>query len=157
MRYVRPKREHEDNIKTQLYRWASKSNMHLHFEYRHKDCRFDAVFTREGEILAIIEVKNWKPAQALKAKMKPTEQLKRYMSFGPPVYVLWSFKGIRGLVAALKKIAGDFDDTRRLPKAVLRFYPKPKKITREQELAAVIKQQEKDMKYGDKVRSWQRR
>ena len=148
MKYIKPKREHEDNLKAQLYKWTNRSGLHLHFEYRHENSRFDAVFVREGEILAIIEIKNWTPSQALKAKRKPTKQLRKYLSFGPPVLVVWSWKGTRGLVSTLKKIADSFDNSRRLPKTRLSFYPKPKKPAQKDELTLLIEEQAKDMKFG---------
>ena len=149
MKYVKPKKSHEDNLKAELVKWSHQSGIRLHLEYSHKKCRFDAVVVREGEIIAIIEVKNWTKPEALRAKKKPTKQLKRYSSFGLPVFVLWSFGGVKKLVHKLKNLVNKYDDRGKLThKPEIIFYPKPKEPSRRAELHKLIKSQARDMKYG---------
>ena len=69
-----------------------------------------AVFVRSDEVLAIIEIKNWTHDEASLAKTKPTKQLKKYLSFDVPVYVLWANSGISDLINKLKKSASYFDE-----------------------------------------------
>ena len=148
MKYVIPKHKHEDNIKAELYKWTNKHSLHLNFEYTHENCRFDAVFVRGKEILAIIEIKNWSAAKACKVKGEHTSQITKYLSFGVPVLLLWSNFGIRNLIGRLKQMAVDFDENGHVPKAKLAIYPKPKKKKEDGALAKLIKQQERDMKFG---------
>jgi len=150
MRYNRDNPKHEDNLKIQLSQAAHNAGLYLHLEYRHKNCRFDAVCVRGQEIFAIIEIKTWDKSKAERVRDKPTEQLKKYQNFGVPVFVLYNFSGVRGLVRRLGKLARKADSGRMVKTAYLDFYPKLKKKKVPTELEKLIASQKKDMRYGNR-------
>ena len=145
MKYNKPKREHKDNLKIELASSLSKSSIFMHLEYKHKNCRFDGVIVRNNKILAIIEIKNWSESRALTRSKKPSDQLNKYLKFGVPVYVLWTFNGTKGLVKRLKKLVSNFDQRGKLAKPCLSFFPQPS------ELEELIIKQKRDMKHSDRI------
>lgn len=151
MKYDRKQRKHEDNLKMELKKWANQSNLFLHLEYTHEDCRFDAVLIREDEVLAIIEVKNCTEAQALCMENTPSDQLVKYQKFGLPVFVLWHFNGTKRLIKQLKIFAKRYDQHKGKPEAMLEFFPIPKEPKKPSELQTLITKQCQDIRYGSRI------
>jgi len=150
MRYVR-KRLHEDNRKAQIDRLLRPLGIHFVLEYTHKNCRFDGVVVREGEILAIVEIKSWSESQFKKAKRFTPKQFAKYLKFDIPVLVIWDFKGIYAAVKKIRKIVKRYDDTKRLFKKTLLYYPEHIKRDKRKELYDLVTAQARDMKYENKV------
>ncbi|MBA7682254.1 hypothetical protein ES703_90603 [subsurface metagenome] len=70
------------------------ANVNICLEYKHNDCRFDAViYDKNNEILAIIEFKNrWgKYANYVNTD---TKQHKKYISYGIPVIYVLNFSDV---------------------------------------------------------------
>ncbi len=154
MKYKKPERKHEDNLKVELFVTCKHEGIKLELEYGYKNCRFDGVVVRQGRILAIVEIKNWTIQQAMKNKRDLPEQLKKYRKFGIPVLVLWSFNGIYRAMERIKELAlfHDCGDRRILDEVV--FYPRAKKSGRRkknEELAKLIKQQANNVKYNSRM------
>jgi hypothetical protein len=149
MKYDRTVKQHEDSLKVELSNQCSRSGIRLHVEYRHKNCRFDAVVVRNNEILAIIEIKRWTRAQAKFRTQKITPQLKKYSQFDVPVYVLWCFEGIKPLTKRLSNVCRRWDKKRKMYNLGVEFFPWVK-ITKQTELDMLIKEQETDDKYNGK-------
>lgn len=156
--YIEPKRLHEDNLKAELHHICRSRGLYLVLEYSLNSSIFDAVFVREGKILAIIEVKRW----SLKAARQHREnilspQIRKYAAYGVPIAILWDFAGVEPLVTRLEQLACWFDSGERgvCKKGKLVYYPKIKqestKKKRKIELNKIVKQQANDMKLGDRV------
>ncbi len=151
MRYKRNKRKHEDNLKAELAKWAQRSGLFLHLEYTHENCRFDAVLIREDEVLAIIEVKSWTRSRARTTMYNPTDQLKKYIRFGLPVYVLWSLNGTKKLIKIMKELTERHDKGQRPKKGKIRFFPVPQRPKKTEALMQLIAEQKRDMKHSSRV------
>lgn len=146
MKYKK-KRLHEDNLRNELCTRCRQEGIRVVLEYWHKDSRFDAVIIREGEVLAIIEVKNWARPQALRTKQNPTEQIKKYRKYGLPVLILWRFYGLKYLMRRIRRIVDLYDNQQKTAENRILFYPR---VTENREptgknlLEKLIKQQAKD-------------
>lgn len=157
MKYIK-KKLHEDNLKLQLNWFCHHNGIYLEMEYRHKNCRFDAVVVRKGEILAIIEVKNWQTIKHARTKTKTTpKQLKKYLSFGVPVLVLWKVGGLKQVYQKIKNIVNRFDERGCVvhPHELL-YFPaikeKRQAVQRREELNKLIEQQANAMRWGHMAR-----
>ncbi len=138
---------HEDNLKTQLYLKCKQEGIRLVLEYSYKNSRFDGVIVRKDEILAIIEVKKWPKPKARKVKFDLTRQLKKYLSYGLPVFVLYQFNGLRYIMRRIKKIVQLYDEHQAKDDKGIWFYPevnKTREPTGKELLAKLIKQQKID-------------
>ncbi len=151
MRYDRKQRKHEDNLKAELNKWAIQSNLFLHLEYTHEDCRFDAVLVREDEVLAIIEVKNWEEAQARHTEKTPSDQLEKYQGFGLPVFVLWHISGTKRLIKQLKILTKRYDQHKNILPSMLEFFPIPKEPKKPSKLQTLISEQKREMEFGSRI------
>ena len=150
MKYDRTVKHHEDNLKMELGKWCSRSGIRLHFEYRHKNCRFDAVVVRNDEILAIIEIKKWTRAQAVHRTKKITPQFDKYSKFNVPVYVLWCFEEVKPLVKRLSNVCRRWDKKKKMYNLGIEFFPWMN-VKKETELDKLIRQQSIDDKYNGKM------
>ena len=153
MKYQRKKYRHEDNLKVQLNYYCHKNGIFLEMEYSYKKCRFDAVLVRSGEILAIIEFKNWENIGRAREETRETpKQFTKYLAFGLPVLVVWKIGGLKPLYLRLKSMVNCYDGDGAIEKSKLVYFPpiKPKKEkqVRQEELEKLIKQQSHDIKYN---------
>ena len=96
-------RLHEDNIKADLYLELKKLNIPCILEYSFDNCRFDiALFTntKYNQLMGIIEIKRSATKPHVKARCNRlltkanqnnfilTKQLKKYIDFDVPVFVV---------------------------------------------------------------------
>ena len=156
MKYDPKRRKHEDNLKMQLNWFCHKSGIYLEMEYQHENCRFDAVLIRRGEILAIIEVKNWANIDCARRKTKKTpKQFEKYLSFGLPVLVLWKVGGLKTLYNRLKSMANAYDSIGKTEGSKLVYFPMIKPVSdrkkKHDELQKLIRQQKSESNYNYKA------
>lgn len=102
----KPKKTSEANIQAEFYKQCVEAGLQCFLEYKQRGqagqrgCRFDAVIHKEGQIIAIIEVKN--PMRPSKYDWSKTNQYKRYHSYGIPVFLIKGMADIPGTIAKLR-------------------------------------------------------
>jgi len=73
------------NIQAEFYRQCISNGISVYLEYKHDNCRFDAVVYEHDEIKFIVEFKSY--AKKMKPKLN-TRQIKKYESYGIPVILV---------------------------------------------------------------------
>ncbi len=85
MKFKLPKRISEANIQAEFYRQCKTNNINVYLEYKHEECRFDAVIYEYDKIVLIVEIKSYK------RKRKPnygTKQMQKYEKYNIPVLLI---------------------------------------------------------------------
>ena len=94
----------EANIQAEFYMACKENNINCYLEYHIKflKSRFDAVIYDDNDnIYAIIEIKSYKYNRLPNFD---TKQLKRYRSFGIPVFVVGRLEQIDNIISKIKEL-----------------------------------------------------
>jgi len=91
IKFEKPKRLHSANIQAEFYRKCRMLDLRICLEYKHDDCRFDAVAIDDDDnIVAIVEFKSYS-AKFRQPHYTPnynTKQITKYKKFGVPVFIV---------------------------------------------------------------------
>ena len=108
MDYI-PKRKSEANVQAELYSQLKAAGFVCELEYKVKrpgerGARLDVIIIQDGQIPAIIEVKNHAKPEETKANWKRRAQYMRYSRFGVPVLICPAAEYIPETVAQVREI-----------------------------------------------------
>lgn len=104
------KRNHEDNLKAELYHYCKLHNIELFLECILNHSRCDAVAVINNEAKVIIEIKNPKRIKEINLN---TKQFKKYSEIDLPVIVLSKYENVLKVVFLLEK---HLKENEKLPK-----------------------------------------
>jgi len=108
MDYI-PKRKSEANVQAELYSQLKAAGFVCELEYKVKrpgerGARLDVIIIQDGQIPAIIEVKNHAKPEETKANWKQRAQYMRYSRFGVPVLICPAAEYIPEVIEQVREI-----------------------------------------------------
>jgi len=94
----------EGTIQAECYHRLRLLDIESHMEHRHENCRFDLVIVKDGNILAIIEFKNYARDYSHRKRLRNSKQFQKYSSYGVPVIYCRKMEEVDQTIEKIKGI-----------------------------------------------------
>jgi hypothetical protein len=93
-------------IQAEFYARCKEENIICYLEYKERNSRFDAlIFDKNLNKIAIVEFKSY--ISKNKVGIRNTKQIKKYLSYNLPVFLVVRFIEIDKIILEIKKVLGN--------------------------------------------------
>ena len=106
MRFIPKKVHSEASVQAEFYRQCLLHGINVYLEYKHKNCRFDAIIHDGEYVLAIVEVKSYK---RVPHKVWNKKQMAKYKSFNLPVFLVTGMDSVPDIISQIREHVLDCD------------------------------------------------